>query len=202
MSNTTAEPDNLYAPPASIVTEPLGEAEAAQFYVVAPWKFLLLFFATLGLYSLYWFWRHWALQKRRYKLDIWPVPRAIFQIFFAHSLNREIDFRLGRVDAKYRWSPGAHATSFVVFSILSNVMDRLSAASIGSPYTDGLSIVALLPLAYSMLQAQKAANAACGDPQGLGNARLTAANYIWLILGFLLWAMAALGLLIGTGVLE
>ena len=202
MSNTAAEHDNLYAPPVSAVAEPLSETEAAQFYVVAPWKFLLLFFATLGMYSLYWFWRHWAQQKRRYKLDIWPVPRAIFQIFFAHSLNREIDFRLGRVDAKYRWSPGAHATSFVVFSILSNVMDRLSAASIGSPYTDGLSIVALLPLAYSMLQAQKAANAACGDPQGLGNARLTAANYIWLILGFLLWAMAALGLLIGAGVLE
>lgn len=202
MSDTAAEHDNLYAPPVSVVAEPLSETEAAQFYVVAPWKFLLLFFATLGLYSLYWFWRHWTLQKRRYKLDIWPVPRAIFQIFFAHSLNREIDFRLGRVDAKYRWSPGAHAASFVVFSILSNVMDRLSARSIGSPYTDVLSIVVLLPLAYSMLQTQKAANAACGDPHGLGNAHLTIANYIWLILGFLLWIMVALGLLIGAGVLE
>lgn len=202
MSNTAAEHDNLYAPPVSAVAEPLSETEAAQFYVVAPWKFLLLFFATLGMYSLYWFWRHWAQQKRRYKLDIWPVPRAIFQIFFAHSLNREIDFRLGRVDAKYRWSPGAHATSFVVCSILSNIMDRLSARSIGSPYTDALALLLLFPLAYSMLQAQKAANAACGDPQGLSNTRLTVANYIWMILGFVLWAMAALGALVEAGVVE
>jgi hypothetical protein len=202
MTEPTAHDANLYAPPAASVVDIAAEEDTPQFYVVAPTKFLMLFFATFSAYSLYWFWRHWTLQKRRYTLDIWPIPRAIFQIFFAHSLNREIDFRLKRVDPRYRWSPGAHATVFVIFSIVGSVLDRLSANSIGSPYVDVLSILTLLPAAYAMLQAQKAANAACGDPKGATNARLTPANYVWLIIGLVLWAMIGLGLVAIAGDFE
>ncbi len=202
MIESTAHDTNLYAPPASSVIDLAAEEDIPQFYVVAPTKFLMLFFATFSAYSLYWFWRHWTLQKRRYKLDLWPVPRAIFQIFFAHSLNREIDFRLKRVDSRYRWSPGTHATVFVIFTIAGNILDRLSTASIGSPYVDVASICTLIPAAYALLQAQKAANAACGDPKGATNARLTPVNYLWLILGMALWAVIGLGLLAIVGVLE
>jgi hypothetical protein len=194
---------NLYAPPESAIADLVDDADAPQFYVVAPTKFLLLYAATLGAYALYWFWRHWSLQKRRYKLDIWPIPRAIFLIFFAHSLNREIDFRLKRVDPRYRWSASANATVFVIFYIVNNLMDRLAAREIGSPITEILALLTLLPTAYALLQAQKAANAACGDPNGDRNRRLTAANYFWLVLGFVLWALTGIVLfMMITGMIE
>ncbi len=91
---------------------------------------------------------------------------------------------------------------FVIFSIAGSILDRLSGASIGSPYVDVLAVLTMIPAAYTMLQAQKAANAACGDPKGATNARLTPVNYFWLILGLILWAMIALGLLAIAGVLE
>lgn len=195
---------NLYAPPESAVVDLAAEADAPQFYVVSPAKFLLLYTTTVGLYALYWCWRHWSLQKLRYKLNIWPIPRAIFPVFFAHSLNREIDFRLKRIDSRYRWSPGAHATVFVIFYLINALASRLAGKGIGAPITSILTVLTLLPVAYAMLQTQKAANAACGDPNGDRNRRLTAANYLWLLIGFVLWALTAIGLFVTMipGVLE
>lgn len=52
----------------------------------------------------------------------------------------------------------------------------------------------LLPLGLILLRIQRAANAACGDPAGESNRRLTLANLAWLAFGCLLWAMILLGM--------
>jgi hypothetical protein len=195
MSQDTAE-TNFYAPPQAQIADPVDTVEAAPFYIVSERKYLLLFFATIGMYSLYWFWRHWTLHKIDKKLEIWPVPRAVFQIFFAHSLNREIDYLLERKQQRFTWSPNALATVFVVFTIISNIADRLSWRGIGSPYSDLVSLSTLLPVGYCLLRTQRAANLACGDPEAVANRRLTAANYLWLTLGALFWALIVLGLLL------
>jgi hypothetical protein len=195
MSQDTAE-INFYAPPQAQVADPVDTANVAPFYVVSERKFLALFFATVGMYTFYWHWRHWKLHKIDKKLEIWPVPRAVFQIFFAHSLNREIDHLLERKHQRYSWSPNALATVFVVFTIISNVADRLSWRGIGSPYSDIVSLLTLLPLGYCMLRSQRAANLACGDPQATANRHFTVANYAWLTFGMLFWALILLGYLL------
>ena len=82
--------DNIYAPPqVPLETRSAERPALPPFYVVSLRKLVLLSIATVGLYSLYWFWRHWKLHKLDRKLDIWPVPRAIFAIFFAHGLNEK-----------------------------------------------------------------------------------------------------------------
>jgi hypothetical protein len=87
--------------------------------------------------------------------------------------------------------------------VVGNVLDRLAQANIGFPVVDALALLTLLPMAYALLQAQLAANSACGDPKGDGNRHFTAANYIWLILGFALWALIAIAMLATmTGVME
>jgi hypothetical protein len=195
MSQDTAD-TNFYAPPQAQIADPVDAAKVAPFYIVSERKSLLLFFATIGMYSLYWFWRHWTLHKIDKTLEIWPVPRAVFQIFFAHSLNREIDSLLERKQQRFAWSPNALATVFVVFTIVSNIADRLSWRGIGSPYSDLISLLTLLPMGYCLFRTQRAANLACGDPDAVANRRLTAANYLWLTLGALFWALIVLGLLL------
>jgi hypothetical protein len=203
MTNSSVHDDNLYAPPQSAVIDVVAEQASPQFYVVAPVKCMALFIATLGLYSFYWFWRHWSLYKRRYAPGIWPVPRAIFQVFFTHSLFGKIDVRLKQVDPRYRWSPSALAWLFVIFMVLANLLDRLVRTGLGSPVTDIVSLSTMLPMCYALLQAQKAANAACGDPKGAANAQFTPINYVWLILGLGLWAVTVMGLLtMVPGVME
>lgn len=84
--------DNVYAPPASAVVEPAPAGADHSFYVVAPAKFCLLFFFTLGMYHVYWFYMQWARYRRGHpEVTIWPVARAIFSVFFAHSLANRLD---------------------------------------------------------------------------------------------------------------
>lgn len=196
MSSTTPSGDsNLYAPPVAEVGD-IATPDTTEFYVVASRKFFLLFFLTVGLYQIYWFYRHWAQFKRHRKLDLWPIPRAIFAVFFTHSLAREIEARIHRSTARFDWSPGAIATTFVILQIASNILDRMAWRNIGFPVTDWISIGILLPMAWLAHAMQRAANVACGDPDGASNAQLTAANWIWMLLGGILWALALLGLLL------
>jgi len=193
MSLETSE-TNFYAPPQAQIADPIDTTDVAPFYVVSERKFLMLFFATVGMYSMYWFWRHWKRHKIDKKLEIWPVPRAIFPIFFAHGLNREIDHLLHRKQQRFAWSANALATVFVVFSLIGNITDRLTWRGIGYPYSDILSLLTLLPIGYCLFRTQQAANLACGDPDADANRRFTIANYAWLSLGMLWWALILIGL--------
>jgi hypothetical protein len=194
MNVTTDVAQNPYSPPRSNVAA-AERTDAGLFYVVAPSKFLILMIGTLGLYSVYWFYKNWSLLDRRDKC-YWPVARGIFNIFFAHALFREIDALLQRSARTFRWSPGTLATVYVVFSILENLMDRLSAKDIGSPVTDILGLVLMVPTVYTLYTAQRAANVAEGDPTGSTNSAITAANIAWLVLGGLLWILILLGLFV------
>lgn len=192
--------DNVYAPPLARVGELASRSrEALEFYVVAPRKFLLLYFFTLGLYQYYWLYQHWARYRAWHQASLWPVPRAIFSIFFMHSLNGKIDDALSRSGRRHRWQPASCATGYVVFQIISSIFDRLSARSIGSPLSDIISLALLIPVGGFLYATQKAANVACGDSAGGGNAHLGLANYTWIILGALMWALALFGLALPDG---
>lgn len=185
------------APNSKLLTE--GLATDAEFYIVSTTKFTVLFLLTFGLYIIYWFYRNWKLYKAKNELDIWPVPRAIFNIFFAHSLFNNIDIKLKNLNTNYSWNAGTVATGYVFLSILSNICDRLSAKEIGSPYTDILSILVLPLLLLVLLKAQNAINISSADPEGKSNANFTAANYTWIFLGACIWMLVAAGVLIMLG---
>lgn len=165
----------------------------SDFYVVSPRKFLILFFITLGMYRLYWFYQNWALHKR-INPEVWPIPRAIFSLFFTHSLFNLIDFRLKDREIVHSWSPGSLATVYVCLLLVEAVVERLSTNNIGSPLTDIISIGILPVLVWPLYQAQRAANAACGDPDGESNSRLTWANWLWIIAGMAFWLFVGIGM--------
>lgn len=192
--------ENVYAPPQAAVAD--HASEQAPFYVVAPWKFWLLFAATLGFYQYYWMYRHWALQRARTGEAMWPIARGIFAVFFAHGLFGRIQHHADRVGVALRWSPAALATAYVVLLIAARVFDRLAKRGIWEPNSSTLAVTLLLPLGWTLARAQQAANAACGDPRGTSNARLTGANLVWLALGAVLWSLTVLGFAVLFGLVE
>ena len=192
---------NVYAPPAAVVMDAPARTRALEFYVVSRTKFTVLFTATLGMYLLYWFYRHWARYRAYHKEQLWPVARAIFPVFFTHALVREIGHALARQGARLRWSPGVLATGYVIAQIGSSVCDRLAGWSIGSPTTDLLGFLALLPMGYCLYRIQHAANVACGQPEAESNRDFTWANWLWIAFGIVLWGMLVLGLLLIFGVI-
>ncbi|QWF17300.1 hypothetical protein [Lysobacter capsici] len=191
---------NLYAPPTAAVTQPAGPADRSDdFLIVSARKFCILFFATFGLYHLYWSYMHWTRYRAASGEYLWPLARTVFAIFYTHALTARIDGVLRKAGRSYAWAPGAMATLYVIAQIGNTVLDRLSSRAIGSPYTDVLGVLGLLPLGWSLLQIQRAANAACGDPRGESNARLTAANYAWIAFGAALWVLILLGVAVAFG---
>ncbi|KRB07651.1 hypothetical protein [Lysobacter sp. Root690] len=191
---------NLYAPPTAAVTQPAGPADRGnEFFIVSARKFCILFFATFGLYHLYWSYMHWARYRAASGEYLWPVARTLLSIFYTHALTARIDGVLRKAGRGHAWAPGAMATLYVIASIGNAVLDRLSSRGVGSPYTDVLGVLALLPVGWSLLQIQRAANAACGDPRGESNARLTPANYAWIALGAVLWVLILLGIAVAFG---
>lgn len=192
MSSEQIDHPNPYAAPEANVADAVPDLD--MFYVISARKFALLFFATLGVYQVYWFYRHWQQYRLRTGERLLPVVRALFSIFFTHSLARRIDDGIRRGTRHVRWSPSVVATLFVILQILSNGLDRMAARSIGSPTTDVLSLLILLPVGWTLWSIQSAANTACQDPDGAGNARLSAANHAWIVFGLLWWALVCFGL--------
>jgi hypothetical protein len=174
-------------------------AAGAPMYVVAIRKLVILHVATCGMYALYWFYRQWSDWKQSQPYDsaggrIWPVMRAIFALFFVHALFREVKAS-GRDDARVAaWDEGATATWLVLTLVASAITSRLSARSIGSPFTDVAELLLMLPEVLLLARAQRMVNAACGDPAGVTNAGFTAANVAWMVLGGVVWLLVAAGI--------
>ncbi|MGM3389300.1 MFS transporter permease [Stutzerimonas stutzeri] len=178
--------DNVYQTP----TAELVEAPASHpFFVTSTRKMLALHFATFGLYTLYWFYRHWKAHRDATGDDLWPWARAFFQIFFTHSLCRAIANRLTR-DGHESWDYSAVATVYVIAAVAAHVLGRFTNGSVA---LDLLTIAIGLLNVFPLIAMQRKANLACGDEQGQSNARFTPANLIWLLLGLVWWSLAMFG---------
>lgn len=197
-ANTGARQDNLYAPPTARVADPdvVPSGRKAAFHVVSTTKVVVLTVATVGLYAVYWFWRHWEQHRVERKLDIWPVPRALFYIFYAHALNTEIDHRITRNDDRHDWSPGAWATLLVVAALINRLVDRLPETVVSLRAGGMVTLLSVLAMAAALANAQRAANIASGDRDALSNRRFTWANMIWLALGTVFWLLFSIGLML------
>ncbi|NGZ83196.1 hypothetical protein [Duganella aceris] len=97
--------------------------------------------------------------------------------------------------ATLEWKSAPTAGIMTALIVISDTLDRCASRSIGSPVTDILSLLIMLPLLAYFLSVQDQINLVCGDPEGEGNARFTAANYGWIALGAVFWLFALIGLL-------
>lgn len=185
---------DVYLPPQSVLLSE-SEADVNQFYVVSKLKFTVLYLSTIGLYSIYWFYVNWRNFKVTSGEKIMPVPRAIFYIFFTHSLFDKVDANLKDKQIEYDWSPKTLASLFVILALVGSVLDRLSYREIGSPLTDILSI-AIIPFSLLIiLKVQDAINLSQNDRAGISNCKFTIYNYLWILLGIVFWMLIAVGLM-------
>jgi hypothetical protein len=154
---------NPYAPPRDSGEEEERAIQArqrsAQFYRVAPSTLAALQLVTLGLYAVYWFYRHWAVQKRARRLNISPLARGIFAIFFVHRLFRVIDQGARAVGISPRWKPGSQATLFVLLVLAGRTLGNLGSDGQVIVVSLVINALSILPL----VAAQRLANRANGQ---------------------------------------
>ena len=186
---------NLYAPPVAAVADVPDAVEAAKpFYVVGLVKFLLLFFLSFGVFQVVMYYLHWSRFKRATRTPMWPIARAIFAVFFIHSLAEEIDHKLHRAGIRHAWSPKLAATVIVILLIANRLADRFLDQVVSGTALLGFGWASLAVMGWFLWQIQRAANLACGEPDGDSNRRLSLVNWLWLVPLAIFWLMVLVGL--------
>ena len=182
-----------------IQTSPPDENET-PFFPVSEGKLITLYILSFGLYGIYWFHQNWKRQQPMMDKKIYPVWRAIFSIFFTHSLFKRIDQQAVHLPQQHKFNANVLATFFVAAIVVSNVVDRLSintdiAQSITNTTLMITSIVLFLFSAYPLAKVQATVNRINNDMLGYLNHKYSMWNYVLIVLGIVSWLMLAMGLL-------
>lgn len=64
----------------------LQNTETTKIEIVTLQKFVILSVISSGIYPIWWMSKTWKFFKEKDNLDVMPVPRAIFAIFFLNGL--------------------------------------------------------------------------------------------------------------------
>jgi hypothetical protein len=182
-----------------IQMKPADENET-PFFPVSESKLITLYILSFGLYGIYWFQQNWKRQQPMMDKKIYPVWRAIFSVFFTHSLFKRIDQQAVHLPQQHKFNANVLATFFVAAIVVSNVIDRLS---INTEETQSIinttliitSIVLFLLSAYPLTRVQATANRINNDMLGYLNHKYSVWNYVLIILGVVSWLMLVMGLL-------
>lgn len=148
-------------------------------------QFAILFFCSLGLYAPWWMYKAWKFFKQKDNLDIMPVGRAIFAIFFMYDLLDKIQRYAQSNGYKESYSSGGLFGWF----ILTNIMSRLP---------DPLWLCSFLGI-FSFFQPLKAYNYAIGHSDIFmleKNKGFNSRQIVLIVLGLLFWVLIMIGLFV------
>jgi hypothetical protein len=119
-------PNPFEAPGAARPTTARPSAGSLPFYAVAPWKVNVYMVCTLGLYAIFWFYRH-NVRRRAAGRDIVPGARALFHVFFTHSLFQEVNEAEDEAGLAPQSSLAPLATVYVLVVIAESIYNRATA---------------------------------------------------------------------------
>lgn len=167
----------------TFTSEATRPEQRRQFFDVSLLKLLVMSTVTFNLYQIYWFYKHWQTIKTRGE-DVWPLPRAIFAVLFAHALFKET-VEVGRAaSVEIATRPGAHALAFFLLQLAWRLPDPFWL----------LGFATVLPLTAMQKDVRRIHVALGLDPSI--NDRLTWKNTVGIVLGVIWILLIIVGLLV------
>ncbi len=171
-----------------------------EYFPVSEGKLMTLYILSFGLYGVYWFYKNWKLQQPKMDKKIFPLLRAIFSIFFTHSLFNRINKSAEHLEQKHTFNANLLATFFVAAVVVGNLLDRIAASTsvlenLSNSTIIITSLVIFLLSAYPLAAVQATVNRINNDMLGYLNHKYSMWNYLLIVLGVIFWVMLALGLL-------
>jgi len=185
--------ENIYSTPESDLSNASIDGSKCYFFPTSQRKLVILFIATFGVYPVYWFYKNWELQKK-YEVKIMPLLRAIFYIFFTHSLFRRVEEVARNKGISKSWGANSLATVFVILTIISSILDGAAESSVAIGMMDYASIGIVFILLGPIYMVQEVVNNINDDPLGRLNSSFSIYNYIFIIPGVLMWMLVGIGL--------
>lgn len=146
-------------------------------------KFILLNVLTLGLYGIWWMYKSWRFFKEKDKLDIMPAMRAIFAIFFTHSLFEKILKYANSKGFPDTYSSSGLFIGFILLNFMSRLPDPFWLVSI-------FAFLCLIPpfkaLNYAIEQSD--------DYQVIEQTSFNNRQMVLIVLGAIFWILILVGL--------
>jgi hypothetical protein len=176
---------DVYKPPEAKLVDEQDNSVANKFFIVSPGKFLILYLGTFGLYDIYWSYKNWSNYRNATSGTQWPIARAIFAPFFAHSLFKKI--ALSDKDEKSNWPHVLYATVYLLLSILNYISDLLIGKQFGPTVSSIVTVFILFGLCWSVYQVQLKVNLMSDPVKGEENSNFTFLNIFWISFGLLIW---------------
>lgn len=151
-------------------------------------KFTLLYFATMGFYSIYWFYRNWMAAEAITGRKMFKVGRTLFAMFFVHQLFTLVQSQQKEEGQQHSWRPiflawfyiGAGAMQF----ILTLAVEEYGLNSWLRLFVFCLALIAQFYVLYTV---QLIMNRVALDPFGKSNSKLNIHNHLWMAFGVYLW---------------
>lgn len=156
-----------------------------QVQIINETKFIILYFASFGLYGIWWMYKAWKFFREKDSMDIMPVARAIFAIIFTHVLIEKVQ--------NYAHTNGyvrSYSSSFLFISLL--ILNTLS--KLPDPYWL-LSFLAFIPL-IKPLNAFNFAIRNSEDYHAIDSSGFNGKQIGLLVIGALLFALIIIGLFV------
>ncbi|MFK3796597.1 hypothetical protein [Pseudomonas sp. NPDC088444] len=193
--------DVFYTPPAADLQPPSNGHP--EFFTVAPRKLIVMMLLTHGLYVAYWFYQNWKNYRNRSGREIWPLARTLFALFYTPSLFCKID-RASKVKSATGmpyW--GISSVLYVLLPFIPFLigfaygMYRALSGSDTAPiefwldFFMGTAVIVFQSLI--VLRVQRFINLVNEDPNGMANARYSVGNFIWILIGLLVWFSISVG---------
>lgn len=176
--------DNIYAPPKA----DLGGKDSLPFFITSARKFWVLTFMTAGVYFYYWFYKQWECHKYHYGNKIIPVARVIFSIFYVYSLFSLVSKAAKKARVKPLVNLKLLAVISIVLMIVETIVDKIVERTDLITYLDYVSYSLLYIGLIPMFILQVTINKTLGDPKGSQNSSFSIYNYIFILLGVVLYA--------------
>ena len=164
------------------------------FFSVSIKKLCLLYFFTFGIYTLVFFYQNWKLQKLKWSLKVSPVLRSVFAIFFVHSLFSRMTSSAEAKNTEHIPNLSLQATVYVVSSVASGVISNFAETEPTYPALGVASLILLFVALYPLCVAQKLVFKINDDKDGVSNSTFSLTNWIFIVLGALLWLTAIAGI--------
>lgn len=181
MSNNTYNPYQIPASTVASASEITADMGGELLFTTSTTKLVVLSLCTFGFYYLIWFYQNWSAFKRKDNLDIMPLARTLFLIFFVHSLFK----RIAELAEARGLSKPASAGAMAAIYIILQLMGRLP-----PPYFL-LTFLSVLPMAH-----YNSAAIAINESLQPGSSELNSfnwKNWIVVLFGGPLFVLAVIG---------
>jgi len=185
--------ENIYSTPKAELTGSHTAGSEVEFFPSSQTKLAILYFATFGMYPIYWFYKNWKLRKTAHGENVIPFLRALFFIFFTHSLFNKIE-ETSTAKGIAKWGATTLATVFVLLTLISNILEVINRKSEEIGAIDYTGMIILVVLVWPLYVVQGVVNKVNNDPKGKLNSSYSIYNYIFIVIGVLFWLLVMIGL--------